>query len=355
MKKNRVHAESQQNQPSNEPDQSRIRQYFYDFHRRYWRMITTDTQSYDLLVCRIFSIIIWFYIVIIEFLAYSKIMKPSMIILNFLFGSAYSLKDISAIIYASGAATYGTSIEFYLIFPFLIINGILALINCGIDHSQTRSSIAYIANAIALFMGNELAYQNFKRFTFQQSYQLHCRTASRVMLRQSIYLTVTIIFLVSPGLRFVYNRVRFRCPYSNTTITESCYNIIDIERPIFENHFTCVADYTAMITGMEQLRIIRDIALCSIAFYSVYNKGFLDITGMTSVKHKMMLLLFFAMGCSVIAVNIDPLYFSNIKLYFTLIEIVIFVILMIILIVNLQEKYEHRKFIIMQQNPTIFG
>jgi hypothetical protein len=278
-----------------------------------------------------------------------------MIILNFLFGSSYSLKDISAIIYASGAAIYGASIEIYLIFPLVIINCVLSVKNCGINHNETKSSIIYIAKAIALFMGTELAYQNFKRFTFQQSYQLHYQTASRAMLRQSIYLTVTIILLVSPGLRSVYSRVRFKCPYLNKTITESFCDIIDFERPIFEDHFSCIADYTTMITGMEELRIIRDITLCSIAFYSMYNKGFLDITGLTSIIHKIMLILFFTMSCSVIVVNIDPLNFNNIKLYFNLIEIIIFIILMVILVLNLQQKYEHRKFVIMQENPTIFG
>ncbi|CAF1486762.1 unnamed protein product [Adineta steineri] len=282
-------------------------------------------------------------------------MKPSMIVLNFLFLSSYSLKDIASIIYASGATIYGTSIEIYLILPFSIINSILAVVTCGMNHSETKSTIIYIVKSIALFMGTELSYQNFKRFTFQQSYQLHYQTVSRTMLRQTIYLTVTIIFIVSPGLRSIYSGVQLKCSYLNRTITESYCDIIDIEKPTFEGHFSCVADYTAMITGMEQLRIIRDITLCSIAFYSIYNKGFLDITGTTSIIHKIMLLLFFAMSCSIIVVNINPLNFVNIKLYFNLFEIVIFIILMVLLTLNLQQKYEHKKFIIMQENPTIFG
>jgi len=69
----------------------------------------------------------------------------------------------------------------------------------------------------------------------------------------------------------------------------------------------------------------------------------------------MILLLFFAMSCSILAVNIDPLHFGQIKKYFNLIEIIFIVILMILFIINLQKKYEHRKFVIMQENPTIFG
>ena len=282
-------------------------------------------------------------------------MKPSMTVLTFLFGSSYSLKDISAIIYASGTAVYGISIEIYFILPVIIINCILAIINCGINHRETVTSIVYIVKALALLAGTELSYQNFKRFTFQQSYKLHYQIASRAILRQSIYLTVTIIFLVSPGLRSIYNAVRVKCPYSNRTITDSQCNMIDIEQPVSEDHFSCVADYTALITGMEQLRIIRDIALCSIAFYSMYNKGFLDITGTTSISHKIMLLLFFAMSCSVIAVNIDPLHFGTIKLYFNLIEIVIFVVLIVLLILKLQPTYAHKECMVMQENPTIFG
>jgi hypothetical protein len=282
-------------------------------------------------------------------------MKPSMILLNFLFGSSYSLKDISSILYASGAAVYGTSIEIYLILPFVIVNCILAMINCDVNNSEARSSIIYIFKTIALVISNELAYQNFKRFTYKNSYKLHCQTSSRSMLRQSIYLSVTIIFLVSPGLRSIYNSVRLKCPYLNETIIKSSCNILDIEQPISEDHFSCVADYTGMITGMEQLRIIRDITLCSIAFYSMYNKSFLDITGITSIIQKIILFVFFAMSCSIIAVNINPLGFSKIILYFHLIEIIIFVILMILLVLNLQSKYAHKEYMIMQENPTIFG
>jgi hypothetical protein len=243
-------------------------------------------------------------------------MKPSMKVLHFLFGSSYSLKDISAIVYGSGTAVYGISIETYMILPLVIVNCILAINNCGMNHRETISSIISIVKTLVLFAGTELSYQNFKCFTFQQSYKLYYQTASRAMLRQSIYLIVTIIFLASPGLRSIYSAVQFKCPYLNETIIESNCSVIDIERPIFEEHPTCVADYTAMITGMEQLGIIRDIVLCSIAFYSMYNKGFLDITGTTTIIHKMMLLLFFAVSCSVLTVNMDPLHFNKIKLYF---------------------------------------
>ncbi len=282
-------------------------------------------------------------------------MKPSMKILNFLFGSSYSLKDISSIIYASGGAAYGISIEIYIILPLIVINSIFAIYNCGMNRRETITSIVYIIKAAALFAGTELSYQNFKRFTFQRSYQLCYQTASRAMLRQSIYLTVTIIFLIAPGLRSTYNTVQSKCPYSNETIIEARCNMIDIERPVSEEHPTCVADYTALITGMEELRIIRDIALCSMAFYSMYNKSFLDITGRTTIIHKMMLLLFIAMSCSVLVVNTDPLHFGQIKLYFNIIELCVFLILMALLIINLHKKYDHRRYIIMQDNPTIFG
>jgi hypothetical protein len=295
---------------------STIQHYFYGFHRRYWKIDCISTQTYDLLASRIVAIFIWLYVIIIEFITYSNMMKPSMKVLNFLFGSSYSLKDISAILYASCAAAYGISIEIYIILPLAIANCLLATIHCGINHRGTITTMAYVIKALALFIGTELSYQNFKRFTFHQSYKLNYQTASRAMLRQSIYLIVTIIFLASPGLRSIYSAVQFKCPYLNETIIESNCSVIDIERPIFEEHPTCVADYTAMITGMEQLGIIRDIVLCSIAFYSMYNKGFLDITGTTTIIHKMMLLLFFAVSCSVLTVNMDPLHFNKIKLYF---------------------------------------
>lgn len=301
------------------------------------------------------AILIGLYTLIIEFLAYSGIMKPSMTLLNFLFGSSYSLKDISAIIYASGAAAYGVSIEFYLILPILIGNSIFAILNCGFEHQETTGSIVYIVKVSALLAGTELSYQNFQRFTFQQSYRSHYQSSCRAILRQSIYLTVTILFLVAPGLRAINNAVRFKCPYFNETIAVAHCSMIDFERPVSEENANCVADFTALIAGTQQLRLIRDITLFSIAFYSMYNKGFLDMTGTTALIHKIMLFLFFGTSCSVLAVNIDPLHFHQIKFYFDLIELCLSAVSMILLIVNLRQKSDHRQFLVMQDNPTIFG
>lgn len=347
----RVHSITQ----GNVINQSTKRHYLYGFHRRYWKIDCISTQSYDLLATRILAIFMWLYVLIITLIAYSNTIKPSTIILNFLFGSSISLREISAILYASGTAAYGVSIEIYLILPLVIINFIMIINNCSINHRETIASIMYIGKALAFLVSTELSYQNFKRFKFHQSYELYYQKASRAILRQSIYLIITIIFLVSPGLRSIYSAAQFKCPYSNTTFNESQCSIIDIERPVSEEHATCVADYTALITSMEQLRIIRNIVLCSIAFYSTYNKGFLDLTGKTTVIHKMMLLLFFAISCSVLVVNTDPLRFSQMKIYFNIIEIIFFIIMMVLLIINLRKKYEHRKYVIMAENPTIFG
>ncbi len=76
------------------------------------------------------------------------------------------------------------------------------------DHNETIDSITYAIKVIALFAGTELSHQNFKCFTYQQSYKLHYLTATRGMLRQSIYLTITIMFLVEPSLRAIYNATR---------------------------------------------------------------------------------------------------------------------------------------------------
>ena len=211
-----------------------------------------------------------------------------------LFGTLYPLKNILLIGYASGAAAYGISIEIYLIVPLVIINCILAVINCSLNHSGTRGSITYMISTIVLFIGTELVHQNFKRFTYQQSYKLHYQAATRAMLRPFIYLAVTTMFLISPGLRAVYSAARFKCPYAYQINNDSSCNLIDIERPMFGENDTCVPDFTAMVTGLEQLRIIRTISISSIAFYSMYNKAFLDITGRTSIIHKILLTLFLA-------------------------------------------------------------
>jgi hypothetical protein len=102
----------------NESIQHISRGYWYRLNRRYWTTSDTHSKFNDLLIARALAILIWFYVIIIEFLGYSNLIKSSPIALNFLFNSAYSWKDISAIIYASGAAAYGISIEIYLIIPF---------------------------------------------------------------------------------------------------------------------------------------------------------------------------------------------------------------------------------------------
>lgn len=330
------------------------RSYWYYLNRRY--LITADvkTKYNDLFIARALSILVWFFILIIEFLAYSNLLHSYMT-LNFLFLASYSLKDISAIVYASGAAAYGISIEVYLFIPFTIVNSIFAIINCGIHHAETIDSYTYVIKIIALFISTELAHQNFKRFTYQQSYKLHYLAATRAMVRQSIYLTVTIIFLVSPGLRAIYNATRFKCLYVHETNNGSSCNLIDLSRPVFSDNDPCTPDFSIMVTSFEQLRIIRDIALCNIAFYSMYNKGFLDVTGNNGIIHKIVLTLFLAMSCSYIAANIDPFQFNKFELFFSLIEIIIFIIMVILLIINSRKKCQHRNQVIMEANPTIFG
>lgn len=348
----KVHSEISKNPMT----RSKIRHYFYGFHRRYWKVNCISTQSYDLLATRILSLLIWLYVIILQCLAYNNLIKPSMIFFNFLFGSSHSLLEISAILYTTGTAVYGISFEIYMILPLVIINCLILHNNCGIHHQETKTMIIYCFKALALFIGTELCYQNFKRFTFHQSYELHSQKASRAILRQSIYLTVTIMFLISPGLRSIYNTVQFKCPYLNKSLNETQCNLIDIQRPVSEENAICVADYTALVTSMEQLRISRDIALCSIAFYSMYNKSFLDITGTRiTIINKIMLVLFFAISCSVLVVNTDPLHFDQMKIYFDIIEIIFFIILVILLIINLHKKFERKSFVIMTANPTIFG
>jgi hypothetical protein len=136
---------------------------------------------------------------------------------------------------------------------------------------------------------------------------------------------------------------------------ESNCNLIDLTRPKFGDTDPCVPDFTAMITCFEQLRIIRDIALLSIAFYSMYSKAVLDITGMSGIIHKILVTLFLTMSCSFIAANIDPFEFNRFRLAFNLIEIIITITVLVLLIINVRKNAKHRSHVIMEANPTIFG
>jgi hypothetical protein len=163
------------------------------------------------------------------------------------------------------------------------------------------------------------------------------------------------MFVVSPGLRGIYNAARFKCPYRYKTTNDSYCNVIDIELPMPDHNDSCIADYTAIFTTSEQLRIIRDIALCSIAFYSMYNKAFLDITGTSSIIHKIVLALFITMSSSYIVASIDPFHFNKVKLFFNLIEFIVIFIVVLLLILNLRKNCRHRNEVIMEKNPTILG
>lgn len=327
----------------------------YAFHRRYWRRNNTKEIPFDILIPRLFTILSWLYIILIESLVYSNGINSSNVILNFLFGFSYSLKNINAIAYAAGAAAYGASMEIYLLIPWMIINSIVAINNCGINHSEVKGSVLFMITTMALLFGTELAHQNFKRFIYRQSYQMHYQTATRAILRPSIYLCVTVLFLISPGLRAIYNAARLRCPYTSETLNRSTCLLIDMNRPAFTDHDPCMPDFASMVTSFEQLRLLRDIALCSIAFYSMYNKAFLDITGIVSITHKLVLFLFLTLSWSVIAASIDPFQFKEWKIYFDLIELMMFIMIMILLMFNLRRKSSHRHQVMMEVNPTIFG
>lgn len=334
----------------------KVREFFYDLHRRYWNRNRTHGIAYDILVGRLGAISVWIAVILIELFAYNHTNKKYTTIFNFLFGFSNQIKNLISISYAAGAAAYGASIEIYFLIPLVVINSILAIENCGIDHCAVRETLLFALATIALLLGTELSHQNFKRFTFQQSYQLHYQKATRAMLRPSIYLSVTMMFLASPGLRAIYNAARLKCPYAHelSTNTSSC-KLIDRSRPAFEENDPCVPDFAAMMASFEQLRVIRDIAICSIAFYSMYNRAFLDITGIVSITHKLIIHLFFAMTLSVIVVSVDPFKFTEYEIYFKAIEITMFLFIMILLVFNLRKSCKHRRGIIMEPNPTIFG
>ena len=161
--------------------------------------------------------------------------------------------------------------------------------------------------------------------------------------------TINIILwnrISSSEFQTIYNAARLRCSYASEMVNQSTCLMIDMNRPTFTDHDPCMPDFASMVTSFEQLRLIRDIALCSIAFYSMYNKAFLDITGIVSITQKFVVFLFLTLSWSVIVVSIDPFQFKQWKIYFDLIELMMF---------NLRQKCSHRHQVIMEANPTIFG
>jgi len=254
---------------------------------------------------------------------------------RFMVGGNYVYFDIAAINYASGAAAFGTTIDFVVVLLLSIVNCILVHINCE-NPLRANTSLFSVISIVALYMFVELCHQHFKK---RPSYNRTYRKAAQVMLRQTLLFSYTAFFVTAAGLLTVQRNVTKEHP--------SCFYLIDqcalveLYRPQFEEGHPCEGDFIQYIRGREELRIIRNFVYIDIAFYAMFDKMFLEVTtGVEDRFLKVPLIFFFILlSSSVVYSNVTPYNFvEGEKMFYDIINVVFFTLLLIILAYKLYKK-----------------
>ena len=172
---------------------------FINFHFKNCRKAAKD-----LILFRVLSLVL----LLVYTIMYSSITSEKSDVLKFLHGSRYISLEIVAIIYASGVAAFGISIEVYLFVPYVIVNCILAIRNCG-SRPETITAIIWIVKIVCVFLPIELCYRNLRKLL---EYKTNFNSSTRTMLWQALLFTVTMLFLCSPGLRALYDAINRDLP-----------------------------------------------------------------------------------------------------------------------------------------------
>lgn len=284
----------------------------------------------ELKLFRVISLLLWFACAIVDTIAYSKELKwlPAKIFL----GIKAPFDDIWTILYASGSAAFGVSYEIYPLLIMTIINFILAIHNC--DGRQKLIAGFWLVKTVFLMIATQLCYYNFARLG---DYEKTFSQATKYMLRHALVFVVTMIFLMAPGLRAVYEGITGECSY-----TVAQCNVIEMYEPLFNKTDSCENGYTQYIVGREQLRILRDFLLIHIASYAIYNQSFLALEWQWYDDkfhyfcRLLLLFLFVFMTISAVIANVIPFDFpkTEIKLIFDMTELIIFLIGIMLLCLN---------------------
>jgi hypothetical protein len=254
---------------------------------------------------------------------------------RFMVGGNYVYFDIAAINYVSGAAAFGTTIDFVVVLLLSIVNCILVHINCE-SSVRASTSLFSVINIVALYLFVELCHQHFKK---RPSYNRTYRKAAQVMLRQTLLFSYTALFVTAAGLLTVQRNVAKVYPLCSYLIDQCA--LVELYRPQFEEGHPCEDDFIQYIRGREELRIIRNFVYIDIAFYAMFDKMFLEVT--TGVEDRFLrvplIFLFILLSSSVVYSNVTPYNFvEGEKTFYDIINVVFFTLLLIILAYKLYRK-----------------
>ncbi|CAF1062387.1 unnamed protein product [Adineta steineri] len=286
-------------------------------------------ENRTLIVFRVISIILFLALSIIDTVAYAVPSNPPPVAFQFVWGAKYPLYDIASIIYCSGASVFGVSFEIYLFLSLAVTNVILQSKNCG----DIQLTVIFLVRVICLGVAVELGYWNFRRLS--NDYEPRAKS-SRVMLRQSLLFSLSIIFFAAKGLRTVYDGALNKCEFQHFTC-----GLIDLDSPAFDPHSPCDPSYVEYVSSGEELRILRDWLMLNIAFYAIFNRALLDFGALTRARRwwfltrLIILSLFLALTTSFLVVNISPFQQNKTSIVFDVIECALFVCCLLLMIYKL--------------------
>jgi hypothetical protein len=247
---------------------------------------------------------------------------------RFIVGGNYVYYEIATMIYASGAAAFGTTIDFVIALSLSVVNCILVHVNCQNSSLRNVSIFLVIRNGV-FYLFVELCYRNFKQLP---KYEDAFRKSASSMLRQTLLFSFTALFLTASGLKTVHrNTVRKEqsCPY----LINQC-GLVELYEPQFEEGHPCEDDLIEYITSREELRIIRNLTYIHIAFYSMFNNKFLKVSNDIElhVLRVLLICLFALLSTSVVYSNVTPYRFlKGAKTFYDISEAVFFLSLLIML------------------------
>jgi hypothetical protein len=298
-------------------------------HRVFWRW-NMRTTSCTLLLSRLFAVILGVTCTAFDMIAFtnSRGAEQEFRAVKFMFGGSYIYYEIGAMVYASGAAAFGTTLDFVLCLSLSIANCILVHINCQ-NSSREKESIFSVIRMGVLYLFVELCYRNFQKLPrYKESY----RQAAHAMLRQTLLFSFTAVFRTASGLRTVH-RNTVRSVSSCSYLIDQC-GLMELYNPQFKESDPCEEGFVEYITSREELRIIRNLVYIHIAFYAMFNNMFLDVTRDMEFYHVrvLLILLFALLSTSVVYSNVVPFGFiGGPKIFYDIIEAVFFLLLLIIL------------------------
>ena len=308
---------------------SRFSHEFIRFHFKNW----TKTSKISIGL-RLLSIIGLLTYGIMDTVMYSNKSKDKSDPFQLIHSSRYIPIEIFIILYGTSSVAFGISIEVYFLLVQAIINAILVKRTChGSDESM--AGIVWIVKLVIFFPGVELCHRNFRQL---QKYNEYFNSSTLYMLRQGFFIGLAMVAENLDGLKTVFIETNSNIPHLCKYETSIC-GIVNFYKPYFSyDNLICIDHLSEYAFGREQIRILRNFILLNIASYSVFNKHFLKINRRMKYLYIriLLILLLTVLSTSMRISHIDPLFFvqSNCRLVYTILEFIIFIIIMELLILN---------------------